>query len=89
ATRSQEVVAMWAFFSARLRIWLLLTIGAPILAWVLGKLGDLVEARHGPNGLSKVLQKCRGWLRSRSRGPFARRLSADARSTTDPDTPVR
>jgi hypothetical protein len=80
---------MWAFFSARLRMWLLLTIGAPILAWVLGRLGDLVEARRGPNGLSKVLQKGRGWLRHRSRGPFAQHLSADAHSTTDPDTPAR
>lgn len=80
---------MWAFFSARLRMWLLLTIGAPILAWALGKLGDLVEARRGPNGLSTMLQKGRGWLRSRSRGPFAQRRPADPGSTTDPGTPAR
>lgn len=80
---------MWAFVSARLRMWLLLAIGAPILAWVLGRLGDLLETRRGPNGLSKVLQKSRGWLRRRSRGPFAQRLSADTGSTTDPGTPAR
>lgn len=62
---------MWAFFSARLRMWLILAVGAPVLAWVLGKVGDLVEARSGPNAVSRALQKGRGWLQRRTKGPLA------------------
>lgn len=62
---------MWAFFSARLRTWLILAIAAPLLGWLLGKIGDLVEARRGPNTVSKVLHKGRGWLSRRTRGPLA------------------
>lgn len=64
---------MWAFFSARLRMWVILAIGAPVLGWLLGKVGDLVESRRGPNTLSRVLKKGRTWLRRRSRGPLAPR----------------
>lgn len=63
---------MWAFFSARLRMWLVLAIGAPILGWLLGRIGDAIESRRGPNGLSRTLQRGRGWLRRRSKGPLAR-----------------
>ena len=80
---------MWAFFSARLRMWLVLAVGAPVLGWLLGKLGDLVEARRGPNGLSRALQQGRKWLRRRSRGPLASRPPADPAGTTDPGTPAR
>ncbi|MHA6796660.1 hypothetical protein ACVGVM_24570 [Pseudonocardia bannensis] len=62
---------MWAFFSARLRMWLVLAVGAPVLGWLLGRLGDVIEARRGPNGLSRVLRKGRGWLHRRSKGPLA------------------
>ncbi|WP_214364252.1 hypothetical protein [Pseudonocardia sp. H11422] len=62
---------MWAFFSARLRMWLILAVGAPLLAWLLGRIGDVIEARRGPNGLTRVLQKARGWLHRRSKGPLA------------------
>ncbi|WP_219417269.1 hypothetical protein [Pseudonocardia nigra] len=80
---------MWAFFSARLRWWLILAIGAPVLGWVLGRLGDLIEARRGPNGLSRTLQKGRGWLRRRSRGPLAPRRPADPAGVRDAGTPAR
>lgn len=69
---------MWAFFSARLRMWLILAIGAPVLGWLLGKVGDVVEARRGPNKVSTVLKKGRGWLRKRSRGPLAPRPDDEA-----------
>ena len=72
---------MWAFLSARLRMWLILAIGAPLLGWALGRVGDLIEARRGPNTVSRVLQKGRGWLRRRSRGPLAPRR---ARPRADP-----
>lgn len=80
---------MWAFFSARLRMWLILAIGAPVLGFVLGKLGDLIEARRGPNGLSRALQSGRNWLQRRSKGPLAARTSADPAGVRDPGTPAR
>jgi hypothetical protein len=80
---------MWAFLSARLRWWLILTIGAPLLAWVLGRIGDLIEAKRGPNGVSTALQKGRGWLRRRSRGPLARRRSGDPTGVRDAGAPAR
>lgn len=64
---------MWAFLSARLRLWLLLAIGAPVLSWLLGVLGDRLEARSGPTTTSQTLKKGRDWLHRRSRGPLARR----------------
>jgi hypothetical protein len=80
---------MWAFFSARLRMWLLLAVGAPVLGWLLGRIGDAVEARRGPNGLSRALQKGRGWLRRRTRGPLAARPAADPTGPADAGTPAR
>jgi hypothetical protein len=62
---------MWAFLSARLRLWLLLAIGAPIVSWLLGKLGDRLEARHGPTTTSRNLKKGRDWLARRATGPLA------------------
>jgi hypothetical protein len=79
---------VWAFFSARLRMWLILAIGAPVLGWVLGRVGDAIEKRRGPSGLTKVLQKGRDWLARRSRGPLGRR-SADATSPADAGVPAR
>lgn len=73
---------MWAFFSRRLRMWLLFAVGAPVLAWLLGRLGDAVERRRGPNGFSSTLHSVRGWLRRRTRGPLSRR-------DHDPHLPAR
>lgn len=60
-----------AFFTRRLRLWLLLALGAPVLAWVLGFVGDRLEARSGPTRLTRGLGKARGWLDRRTRGPLA------------------
>lgn len=79
---------MWAFFSARLRMWLILAVVAPILGWLLGKVGDLVEARRGPNRLSRTLQTVRGWLGRRSKGPLAVRRPADPAGVRDAGAPV-
>lgn len=64
---------MWAFFSRRLRLWLFFALGAPVLSWLLGQIGDRLEARNGPTSTSRMLKKSRDWLRRRSRGPLARR----------------
>jgi hypothetical protein len=80
---------MWAFLSARLRMWLIVAIGAPLVGWVLGKLGDLIEARRGPTVLSRTLQRGRGWLRRRTRGPLAPRRPADPAGVGDAGSPAR
>jgi hypothetical protein len=80
---------MWAFLSARLRMWLIVAVAAPLVGWLLGKIGDLIEARRGPNGVSKVLSMGRDWLRGRSRGPLAVRRPADPGSVRDPGAPSR
>jgi hypothetical protein len=66
------VASMWAFFSRRLRVWLILAIGAPVLGWVMGRVGDAIESRRGPSGFSRTLQRGRDFLLRRSRGPLAR-----------------
>jgi hypothetical protein len=80
---------MWAFLSARLRWWLILAIGAPLLGWLLGRIGDVIESRRGPNTVSKVLQTGRGWLQRRARGPLARRRAGDPGSVRDAGAPAR
>jgi hypothetical protein len=80
---------MWAFLSARLRWWLILAIGAPLLGWLLGRIGDVIESRRGPNAVSKVLQTGRGWLQRRARGPLGRRRSGDPGSVRDAGAPAR
>ncbi len=61
---------MWVFLAARLRLWLLLALVAPTAGWMLGYIGDRLEARNGPTTLSRALQKGRGWLRRRTTGPI-------------------
>lgn len=64
---------MWAFLSRRLRLWLLLAVGAPLLAWAAGRVADTVERRRGENGVTRSLRFADGWLSRRTRGPLARR----------------
>ena len=80
---------MWAFLSARFRMWLILAIVAPVLGWVLGKVGDAIEARRGPTTLTRVLQKGRDWLASRARGPLGGRRAAETAGPRDPGVPAR
>jgi hypothetical protein len=68
---------------------LILAIGAPVLGWLLGRVGDVIESRRGPNSISKVLQKGRSWLRGRSRGPLAPRQAGDPASVRDAGAPAR
>ncbi|HEY0815010.1 MAG TPA: hypothetical protein VGE11_17195 [Pseudonocardia sp.] len=68
-------------------MWLILAIGVPVAAWLLGRIGDVIESRQGPNQASRTLQSLRRWLQNRSTGPFARR-SADPTSVRDPGAPA-
>ncbi len=38
---------IWAFFTRRLRLWLIMALGVPILRWVLRGVGDKLEHRGG------------------------------------------
>ena len=62
---------MWVFLTARLRLWLLLAVGAPMLSWLLGAIGDRLEARSGPTSASRILKTSRDWLHRRARGPLS------------------
>lgn len=59
---------MLAFFTARFRTWLLFAVAAPILSWLLGTIGDRLEARHGRTPVVRALQTSREWLRRRTTG---------------------
>ena len=76
---------MWAFFSRRLRMWLILAVAVPLSAWLLGRIGDVIEARKGPNRASRALQGLRAWLQGYAAGPFARRPA----TPVSPGTPAR
>lgn len=82
---------MWVFLSTRLRTWLLLAVVVPALGWLLGKLGDLLEARHGPTKVTRLLHGARHWLRRRPRGRGRRleRASADPIGPRDAGVPAR
>jgi hypothetical protein len=80
---------MWAFLSARLRWWLILAIAAPLLGWVLGRIGALIESRRGPNQVSRALKTGSGWLRRRTRGPLAPRRAGDPAGVRDAGAPAR
>jgi len=80
---------MWAFFSRRLRIWLILAIGAPLLGWLLSRVGDVIESRRGPNTVSRALRMGGGWLHRRTRGPLRRRMLGDPSGARDAGAPTR
>jgi hypothetical protein len=80
---------MWAFFSARFRMWLILAVAAPLLGWLLGRIGDLIEARRGANTVSRLLKTGRDFLGRRSRGPLAPRPTAERTGGRDAGLPTR
>lgn len=85
---------MWAFFSRRLRMWLILAVVAPVVGFVLGKVGDAIESRRGPNAVTNVLHTGRRWLQRRTKGPLAvksdeQRAAADPKGVRDAGVPAR
>jgi hypothetical protein len=48
---------MWLFLTRRLRTWLLLTVLVPLVGGVLRRVGQSLERRNGPSGISNALLK--------------------------------
>lgn len=61
---------MWLFLSRRLRAYVLLALGAPLIAWALDAVGRRIEARGGPTRASRVLRWGGRRLRRKARGPL-------------------
>ncbi|MCZ2815325.1 hypothetical protein [Modestobacter sp. VKM Ac-2984] len=57
---------MWLFLTRRLRMWVILTVVAPLATKVLRALGQTLEKRTGPSAISKGLLKA-GDLGERAR----------------------
>ncbi|GAB6902446.1 hypothetical protein [Kineosporia succinea] len=56
---------MWAFFSRRLRTWLLLTVAVPALAAVARMVAYRIEKRNGPTRVSRALVSLSNVVRRR------------------------
>jgi hypothetical protein len=48
---------MWLFFTRRLRMWLILTVVVPLTSGLLRRVGQSLERRNGPSGVSRALLK--------------------------------
>jgi hypothetical protein len=57
---------MWLFLTRRFRTWVLLTILVPLASGLLRRVGQTLERRNGPSGISKGLLKA-GELGDRAR----------------------
>jgi hypothetical protein len=60
------VLIMWLFLTRRFRMWVILTVLAPLATKVLRRLGQTLERRNGPNTVSNGLIKA-GDLGDRAR----------------------
>ena len=57
---------MWLFLSRRFRMWVVLTLLAPLATRLLRSLGETLERRNGPSAISNGLLKA-GDLGERAR----------------------
>ncbi len=57
---------MWLFLSRRLRMWLILSVVVPLTTGLLRRVGETLERRRGPSGVSRALLKA-GDLGDRAR----------------------
>ena len=48
---------MWLLLTRRFRLWLVLTILAPLATGVLRRTGEALQRRRGPSGVSNALLK--------------------------------
>lgn len=63
---------IWAFFSRRIRLWLLLAVGLPIVRRLLGSAGDTIEARRGESAVTRGLKSTSQHLTRYERKPRRR-----------------
>lgn len=47
---------IWAFFTRRLRLWLLFALGVPLLRRLLDEMGQTLEQRSGESTLTRGLR---------------------------------
>ena len=57
---------MWLFLTRRFRTWLLVTFLVPLASGVLRRMGQTLERRNGPSGVSTALLRA-GELGDRAR----------------------
>ena len=57
---------MWLFLTRRFRTWLLVTFLVPLASGVLRRMGQTLERRNGPSGVSNALLRA-GELGDRAR----------------------
>ncbi|TDD57742.1 hypothetical protein E1263_22165 [Kribbella antibiotica] len=67
---------MWAFLSRRFWLWVALSVGAPLVSWLIGKASERLESRNGPTRVSDTLKKAGGVVGRQARGPLSRGRSA-------------
>jgi hypothetical protein len=60
------VLIMWLFLTRRFRMWVVLTVLAPLATTVLRRLGQTLEQRNGPTAVSNGLLRA-GDLGERAR----------------------
>jgi hypothetical protein len=63
------VLIMWLFLTRRFRMWVILTLVAPLATRVLRQLGETLERRNGPTTVSNGLLRA-GELGERARVRF-------------------
>jgi len=63
---------MWLFLTRRLRMWLILTVLVPLGTGLLRRVGQALQRRNGPTGVSRALlragdmgERARATLRGR------------------------
>jgi formate hydrogenlyase subunit 4 len=67
---------MWLFLTRRLRTWLIVTLLLPLASGLLRRIGEALQRRNGPGGVSDALLKTSRFgdqARARLRGRSGRR----------------
>lgn len=56
---------MGVLLSSRVRRWLLLAVGVPVLGWTLERIGDELETRKGKSTVSRGFKQAGSWMHHR------------------------
>lgn len=55
-----------AFFSKRIRRWVILALAVPVGSWLLAQLADQIRARRGESTVTKALRAPQQWRERRA-----------------------